>query len=167
MHELTVMAERVALRLIERAETVAIAESSAGGLVSAALLAAPGASRYFVGGSVIYTGTARQQLLGILPADMEGLQPATEPYASVLARSARLKLGTVWGVGETGAAGPAGNRYGDPPGHSCIAVFGPTESRQTITTGSADRWRNMHDFALAALSLLHHCLEMPGADYRS
>ena len=158
MHELTVMAERVALRLIQRDETVAVAESSSGGLVSAVLLATPGASRFFVGGGVIYTGKARHALLDITPAQMAGLQPATEPYAALLARSVRLKLGTTWGLGETGAAGPSGNRYGDPPGHSCVAAFGPTESRYTVQTGSDDRWRNMQDFALAALTRLHDAL---------
>ena len=158
MLELTTMAERVALRLIARGESVAVAESSSGGLISATLLAVPGASRCFTGGSVIYTGTARQGLLAITPQAMEGLQPASEPYASLLARTVREKLGTTWGVGETGAAGPAGNRYGDPAGHSCVAVYGPTERRSTVSTGSADRWRNMGDFALAALSLLHEAL---------
>ena len=158
MHELTVMAERVALRLVARGETIGIAESSSGGLVAATLLATPGASRFLVGGGVIYTGTARAALLDITPDMMAGLQPATEPYAALLARSIRTKLGTVWGVGETGAAGPTGNRYGDPAGHSCLAVFGQHEFRHTVATGSADRWLNMQAFALATLTLLHDTL---------
>ena len=161
MHELNAMAERVALRLIERGETVGIAESSAGGLVSATLLATPGASRCVMGGAVIYTGTARAALLGITPAALQGLQPATEPYAALLARSVRLQLATTWGIGETGAAGPAGNRYGDPPGHSCAAVFGPHEIRRTVATGVVDRWANMHAFALAALMVLDEALDLP------
>lgn len=160
MHELTTMAEHIALQVMARGETVAVAESSAGGLVAAALLATPGASRFFVGGTVIYTGAARAALLDITPDMMEGLQPATEPYAALLARSARQKLGTVWGLGESGAAGPAGNRYGDPPGHSCVAVFGRHEVRRTITTGSNDRWTNMQAFALAALTALSETLEL-------
>lgn len=160
MHELTVMAERIAARLIGRNETVAVAESSAGGLVSAALLATPGASRFFVAGSVIYTQTARQTLLAITPGDMAGLQPATEPYAALLAKTVRQRVGTTWGLGETGAAGPSGNRYGDLPGHSCIAVFGRHELRHTVATGSAERWANMQDFALASLALLHDALTM-------
>ena len=139
-------------------ETVGMAESSSGGLVAAALLATPGASRCVVGGAVVYTGTARAALLGITPAAMEGLQPATEPYAALLARSVRLQLGTTWGIGETGAAGPTGNRYGDPPGHCCVAVFGLHEIRRTVATGAADRRLNMHAFALAALTLLHDAL---------
>ena len=52
---LVALAERVGERLKARGETIAIAESSAGGLISAALLAIPGASAYFVGGAVVYT----------------------------------------------------------------------------------------------------------------
>ena len=160
MHELAVMAERVAFRLIERGETIAIAESSSGGLVSAALLALPGASRFFQGGGIIYTADARSALLGITPTAMAGLQPATEPYAALLARTVRANLGATWGLGETGAAGPTGNRYGDPPGHSCLAIFGPHEIRRTVATGSDDRPANMQAFALAALTLLHEGLLM-------
>ncbi len=113
-----------------------------------------------MGGAVIYTGTARAALLGITPEAMEGLQPATEPYAALLARSARQQLGTTWGIAETGAAGPTGNRYGDPPGHSCVAVFGLHELRHTVATGSGDRWSNMQAFALAALTLLGEALHL-------
>ena len=158
MRELTELAERIAVRLVDRNETVAVAESSSGGLVSAVLLATPGASRFFVAGSVIYTQTARRSLLGITPEDMAGLQPATEPYAALLAKAARQGAGTTWGLGETGAAGPSGNRYGDPPGHSCMAAFGLHEVRRTVTTGSADRWANMQDFARASLAVLHEAL---------
>ena len=59
MDRLLPLAEKIAARLIERKETVAVAEGSAGGLISAALLAVPGASAYFVGGAVVYTGAAR------------------------------------------------------------------------------------------------------------
>ena len=113
-----------------------------------------------MGGGVIYTGTARAALIGITPELMGGLQPATEPYAALLARSVRQTLGTTWGVGESGAAGPTGNRYGDPAGHSCVAVYGRHELRKTVATGSADRWPNMQAFALAALTLLGEALDL-------
>ena len=59
MSDLDEIAATVAARLIARKETVAVAESSAGGLVSAALLAVPGASAYFLGGAVVYTPPSR------------------------------------------------------------------------------------------------------------
>jgi PncC family amidohydrolase len=154
MQDLLRLAEPLAARLRSRQETVAVAESSAGGLVAAALLAQPGASAFFLGGIVVYTGAARAALLGITPADMDGLRPATEPYALLLAKRVRERLGTTWGVAETGAAGPTGNRYGDAAGHCCVAISGPVELARTLATGSADRSANMRAFTAAALALL-------------
>ena len=158
MTELELMATRVAKRLVERGETVAVSESAAAGLVSAALLSVPGASRYFVGGAVVYTGAAREALLGITAQQMAGLRSTTEPYALLLARTIRAKLGATWGLSETGAAGPAGNRYGDPPGTDCIAVSGPVEQATTLRTGVADRAANMQAFAIGALAALERAL---------
>ncbi len=152
--DLLALAERAGARLRARGETVAVAESSAGGLIAAALLAQAGASAYFVAGAVVYTVQARAALLGITPADMEGLRPSTEPYALLLARRIRANAGATWGLSETGAAGPTGNRYGDAAGHSCFALAGPAEMSRTLELGSADRIANMHAFAAAALHLL-------------
>ncbi len=154
MKALLPLAETIAQRLIARRETIAIAESSTGGLVSAALLAVPGASAYFLGGAVVYTKASRAALLGIGDAEMQGLRPATEAYALLLARRMRERHGAVWGLGETGATGPTGNRYGDPAGHTCIAVAGAMERAITLRTGSAERLANMDAFAKRALELL-------------
>jgi PncC family amidohydrolase len=154
MRALPPSAETAAQRLIARRETIAVAESSTGGLVAASLLAVPGASAYFLGGVVVYTKSARAALLGIGDADMRGLRPATEAYALLLARRMRERLGAVWAIGETGATGPTGNRYGDPAGHTCIAVVGPTERAITLRTGSGERLANMDAFAASALDLL-------------
>lgn len=154
MQSLLPIAEQVAARLKARNETISIAESSTGGLISAALLAVPGASGYFLGGAVVYTIAARGALAAISEDDMAGLRASTEPYARLLAERARTRLGAVWGLGETGATGPAGNRYGDPPGHCCIAVCGPVAHSTTVETASSDRQANMRAFAHAALSEL-------------
>jgi PncC family amidohydrolase len=159
MDALGSLAERIAARLVARKETIAVAEGSAGGLISAALLAVPGASAYFVGGAVVYTGAARQALAGIGMDDMKGLRPATEAYAALLANRLRERLGTTWGLAEAGAAGPAGNRYGDPAGHTCIAIAGPTPCTTMLRTGSDDRAANMHAFAARALELLARTVE--------
>jgi PncC family amidohydrolase len=151
-------AARVAALLVGRKQTVAVAESSAGGLVAARLLALPGASAYFLGGGVIYTATAREALLGITPAEMAGLRSASEPYAQLLAERLRQRLGADWALAETGAAGPSGNRYGDAAGHSCLAVSGPGAAVRTLETRSADREANMEAFATAALELLEETL---------
>jgi nicotinamide-nucleotide amidase len=158
MQSLLPIAEKIAARLIERHETIAVAESSTGGLIAAALLAIPGASAYFVGGAVVYTRTARAALLGIGNADMEGLRASTETYALMIARRARERHGASWGLGETGASGPMGNRYGDPAGHSCVAIAGPIERAITMETGSADRRANMDAFAKRALDLIYDAI---------
>lgn len=144
--------------LKERRQTVAVAESSTGGLISSALLAVPGASAYFLGGGVIYTAIARQKLLGVGAEEMEGIRSSSEPYALLLAHRVRDHLGADWGLSETGAAGPSGNRYGDSPGHSCIAVVGKSDQVITLETGRDGREENMWEFARAALQLLESAL---------
>lgn len=144
--------------LRRRGETLAVAESSAGGLINAALVAVPGASAYYVGGAIIYTGASREGLLGILPSQIKGMRSATEPMARLLARRVREQLGASWGLAETGAAGPAGNRYGDPAGHACLAIDGAVQRSLTVETGSADREANMNAFAMRALALLESSL---------
>jgi PncC family amidohydrolase len=156
--ELTSLAMPVAVLLKQRKETIAVAESSAGGLISAALLAVPGASAYFLGGGVIYTQPARRGLLGVSDDSVRGLRSSTEDYAQVKARAVRQLLGATWGLAETGASGPTGNRYGDAPGHACFAVAGPVERALTLETHVADRERNMWAFARAALLLLEAAL---------
>src|SRR5580658_8131151 len=139
MSALAPIAAVLAERLRARGETVGVAESSSGGLISAALLAVPGASAYFLGGAVVYTGKARMALMGLKREDVAGMRSASEPYALLLARTARENLGATWGLSETGAAGPTGNPYGDAAGHSCLAVSGPVEMAVTLETGDPDR----------------------------
>jgi PncC family amidohydrolase len=155
---LTSLATSVAALLTTRGETIAVAESSAGGLISAALLAVPGASAYFLGGGVIYTRAARQALLRVPDESVGGIRASTEAYALLKARAARELLNATWGVAETGATGPTGNRYGDAPGHVCLAVAGPVERTVTLETGAADREQNMWAFARAALELVETSL---------
>lgn len=158
MAELTRLTAPIAEKLIAASETVAVAETSAGGLVSASLLAVPGASAYYLGGGVLYTVSAREGLAGITEADMAGMRSSSEPFAQLLAARLRERLGATWGLAETGAAGPTGNRYGDAAGHSCLAVAGPVSRVRTLETASADREANMWAFAAAALALFDECL---------
>jgi len=155
MDSLTDLSRTLGARLLQAKQTIAVAESSAAGLISAALLAVPGASAFYRGGVICYTIYARQALLGIADAEMAGLRPSTEAYALLLAKRVRERLGTDWGVGETGATGPTGNRYGDAAGHACIAVVGPGIER-VLTLESRQRGRepNMWCFTRAALELL-------------
>jgi nicotinamide-nucleotide amidase len=163
MQDLIPRAERIAVALKSRRETIVVAESSTGGLISAALLALPGASAYFLGGAVVYTQTARRALLDLGDLGALGMRASTEPYARLLAQTARQRFAASWALAESGATGPTGNRYGDAAGHSCIAVSGATERAITLETGSADRVANMRAFSAAALDLLLQALEGKGA----
>jgi nicotinamide-nucleotide amidase len=154
VEQLEALAAELGERLKAQGQTVAVAESSSGGLISAALLSVPGASKYYLGGAVVYTGKARMVLMDLPREAVAGMRSASEPYALLLARTARERFGTTWGLSETGAAGPTGNGYGDAPGHSCIAVSGPVEAALTVETGEAGRMANMHAFAAAALEML-------------
>ena len=154
MKDLIGIAEQIAAKLTARKETIAVAESSTGGLISASLLAVPGASAYFLGGAVVYTRDARRVLMDITDDTMRGLRSASEPYAKLLAEQTRRRFATDWGLSETGATGPSGNRYGDAAGHSCMAVAGTATSVITLETGSNDRQANMQEFAKTALGLL-------------
>jgi len=154
MKDLVALAEQVATILTARKQTIAIAESSTGGLISAALLAVPGASAYFLGGAVVYTRQSRRLLLDIPDAALDGMRPSTERYALMMARTAQKNFSATWALAETGATGPTGNRYGDAAGHSCIAIAGLAEQSMTVETGDADRLRNMNAFTMSALNFL-------------
>jgi PncC family amidohydrolase len=158
MESLTVLGTAVGMLLKVRRETLAVAESSAGGLINAALVAVPGASAYYLGGAIVYTQAGRKALLGIGTEDMTNIRSASEPFAQLLARRVRSNLGATWGLSETGASGPTGNRYGDSAGHACIAVAGPVEAVITLETGSLDREENMWVFARRAVELLEACV---------
>jgi len=158
MNELDNLSRSIAAILKERKETIGVAESSAGGLISAALLSVGGASAYFLGGGVIYTQAARRGLLRVPDDAVKGIRSSSEPYALLKARTIRELLGATWGLAETGATGPTGNRYGDAAGHACIAVTGPVERTMTLETGDGDREKNMWAFAKRALELLETSL---------
>jgi len=159
LQDLLPQAERIAAKLKARNETISVSESSTAGLLSAALLAIPGASAYFMGGAVVYTRQSRAALLAVTDQELTGVTPSTEPYALLFARKIRGKLATTWSLGETGTAGPTGSRYGHAAGHSCIAVIGPNGERSmTVETGKADRLDNMRAFSIAALDLLEKSL---------
>ena len=159
MPDLSSLAAPVGALLKQTQQTVAVSESSCGGLISATLVAIPGASAYYVGGAVVYTRAGQKGLLQVPDQAMEGIRASSEPYALLNARTVRQSLGTTWALSETGASGPTGNRYGDSYGHACIAVAGPVERAITVETGDPDREANMWVFAKAALDLLEQCVK--------
>ena len=161
-NNLTEISADIATILVDKKQTLCVAESSSGGLISASLLTVPGASAFFLGGGVIYTRAARKAFLPSEGKSLSGLRSASEPYAAWLAETMCMRLKATWGLSETGAAGPSGNSYGDNPGHSCFAVFGPTKRVLTIESESSEREANMWAFAEAGLVLLRDTLRKSG-----
>ncbi len=158
MERLIEAATRIGETLRARGESISVGEGSCGGLVSAALVAVPGASNFYVAGAVLYTRPAFVETLGERRRALRGLRGSTEEFSLEVARMIREKFGSTWAVGESGASGPSGNRYGDPAGHAALAVAGPVEKTRILETGLDDRQQNMWRFAAAALELLEQAL---------
>ena len=152
------MAAGAATLLRERKETISVAESSAGGIISAGLLSVPGASAYYAGGTVIYTKASRKIFLELPMDELKGLKPLTGEMALVFARSIQRTMGSTWGIAELGVAGPGGTPYSDEVGISVIALAGPDEVNETVITGHDDREKNMFEFSSRAFQLIERTL---------
>ena len=152
------LATEIAAKLTERGETVAVAESTAGGLVSAALLSVAGASKYFRGGGVVYTLVSRTALAGVPAEQYANYQGTTPEMLASLAESMRQRLDTTWCIAESGTAGPGGGRFGSAAGNVKISVAGPVTRTEVIETGLADRVENMAEFATRSLRFLSQAI---------
>jgi PncC family amidohydrolase len=160
LDKLALIAAPAAALLVERRQTIAVADGATGGLIMAGLLTVPGATRFCLGGGTIYSFKARDLLLGLSRKDLSGMESVTEPYALLQAAAIRDRFGADWGIAESGSAGPAIHPRGAPIGRSCIAVAGPgVHAATTYESGSGDRIHNMGAFALEALRFLNSVLE--------
>ncbi len=163
LEALAPLGARAAARLLDRGQTIAVADGATGGLISAGLLTVPGATRFCVGGGVIYSFKGREILLGLTKAQVRGMESVTEPYALLQAQAIRDRFGADWGIAESGSAGPGTHPRGAPTGRTAVAVVGPgIELVRTFETGSTDRVANMGAFAMFALELLNEALASAG-----
>ena len=154
------LAGEIAARLTERGETVAVAEATAGGLISAALLSVAGASRYYAGGGVVYTLASRTALAGVPAEQYANYRGTTPEMLASLAESMRERLGaTTWCIAESGLAGPTGGRFGAPPGKVTVSVAGPVARTEVMETGLSDREANMVEFATRGLRSLSQAIQ--------
>ena len=157
--ELTELANRVGARLKERGETVAVAENSAGGLVSAALLAVPGASAYFVGGAVPLLPPCRRRRFWacrIARRPNRARRPSRTRW--MLANTIRERLSTTWGLAETGTRPVRPAIATAMPRATPAWPRGPSERATTLKTGSGNRAANMDALACAGLRLFLEAL---------
>lgn len=152
-------AAQIGRQLRDSQQTISVAESSTGGLISANLLSISGASAFFEGGSVVYTLASRRAFLELDKTKVKDLEPLTEAMVLEFAHAARQTLGTTWGIAELGAAGPSGSPYGHAAGTSVVGISGPLNRTVLIETGVDDRQNNMLAFTEAALQLLAKTLQ--------
>ncbi len=165
LEELAAIGAEAGALLKARRQTIAVVDGSTGGLISASLLAMPGASAFFLGGSVIYSMKGRRIALGHEPGSLRGFTSATEPYALAQARLIRERLGADWGMAETGASGGSAHPLGVASGTSAIGLVGPDgiEASVLVTNASDNRLQNMQVFTRAALVLLRDTLQVHSA----
>ena len=123
-------AERIGRLLVERGWRISVAESTAGGLISAALLKVPGASRYFERGVVAYTRAAKLDTLGMSPTLYTAQGSVHREAVQAMAEGVRRISGAQVGVGESGVAGPAAGGSGLPIGTVWAAVVTPERELQ-------------------------------------
>ncbi len=133
-------------------ETLSVAESSAGGLISACLLSIPGASSFFVGSSVLYSYRIREEIVGMGKEEHRIYGGSTPELILEVALRFRERIGTDWVIGEGGAAGPSKSPYGHNAGYTALAIAGPISRAKSIETGRSDRIENMAEFSTALLS---------------
>ena len=161
MNDIVKLSSEIANLLKKNKQTVSVIESSSGGLISSALLSQKGASSYYMGGQVIYTLQSIKAITGLRMRELKekNIRSSSEPFALLIAQKARGLYETDWAIGESGAAGPTGNGYGDPAGYTCFAVAGKQERTSHIYTNSEIRIENMEGFAKAALEQFFEILK--------
>ena len=157
------LAQEIASLLIARGQTVAVAEATTGGLVSAALLWVAGASGYYKGGAVVYTLDSRVALAGAAPELFANYRGTTAEMISAIAESMRQRLNATWCIAESGLAGPTTGRSGLPVGRTTIGVAGPVSRTAVFQTGHADREKNMVEFTTLSLRFLRDAIREAGA----
>ena len=124
--------------------TLAIAESCTGGLVAERITRVPGSSDYFLGGAVTYTNELKTLLVGVPAEQIAAHGAVSEPVARAMAEGARRALGSTWGIGITGVAGPGGGSEEKPVGTVHLALAGPdgeTLHRKMRFPGDRERIR--------------------------
>ena len=161
MNDIQSLSSEIADLLKKNKQTISVIESSSGGLISSALLSQEGASAYYMGGQVIYTLQSIRAITGLRIRELKekNIRSSSEPFALLIAQKACGLYETDWAIGESGAAGPSGNGYGDPAGYSCFAIAGREEKTSHIYTNSEIRMKNMEAFTKAALEQFFEILK--------
>ncbi|EEA25933.1 hypothetical protein TMatcc_005817 [Talaromyces marneffei ATCC 18224] len=153
--------EEISSLLKERKETVSVAETAAGGIISASLLSVPGASAYYKGGLTLYTLESRIVFADWTQEHIANYKGPTTAIVAGLAESTRSKLQSTYTISESGTAGPGGGKASRKPGVAFLAIATPGGSytREIDTGYGEDREKNMVGFAEEALKLLRDVIK--------
>ncbi len=146
--------ERVKQMLMERVETMAVAESCTGGSIAARFTALPGASAVFRCGFVVYAQDSKVQMLGVNPDTLMFYGAVSEPVVRAMAESARLKSESYYAIATTGIAGPTGGTPETPVGSVWIAVSTPAHTRARLLHLAGNRAEVIYQAGSAAIELL-------------
>jgi len=152
----------VAALLKERKETVSVAETAAGGIISASILSTPGASGIYKGGLTLYTLESRIAFAGWTQDNIKAYKGPTTDVVAGLATNVRSTLGSTYTLSESGTAGPTGgNTPNRTPGYVALAVATANGTyKKELSTGlGGDREGNMIAFAVEALTLLRDVIK--------
>jgi PncC family amidohydrolase len=149
------LALAVAGALLERSARVAVAETTAGGLISARLLSVAGASSWFERGAVAYSGSAKLQATGIDAETLKTHGAVSREAVSAMAEGLRANSGADFALAESGIAGPqTGRRSAKPAGSVVIAVATPGGTVVEEHNFPGSRVEVMEQISARALSVL-------------
>ncbi len=154
------VAQQLGILAVSEGLTICTAESCTGGLIAGTITDVPGSSGYFLGGVVVYSNTAKQQLLGVPAGYLSTFGAVSAPVALAMARGAIKLLGADIAIATTGIAGPSGGSPAKPVGLVYIAVIAPGRALCRRHLLGYDRWTNKASTARIALLT---AIELAGA----
>lgn len=165
MSDLDDLAGAIGRRLTGRGETLAVAETSTGGLIGATLACQPGVADWLAGSIVAYAQSLQIGWLSVAPGDLRQFGAVSPETSKRLAIGVRQRFASDWAIAETGIAGPrTGRRSAKPAGLAYVAAIGPGVERQgQVETGRDHRLGNKAAFARRALESLLEALDQAGA----
>jgi nicotinamide-nucleotide amidase len=152
------LSEVIGEMLLDRSETLAVAESCTGGMLAARIVDAPGSSAYFPGGVVSYSNQAKQDLLNVPGGLFNSHGAVSEEVAKAMAEGARNKFNSTYALSITGIAGPGGGSVEKPAGLAYVGLALPDSVAVRRFVFPGDRSAIRERSVMAALDMLRRRL---------
>lgn len=145
--------------LIERGETLAVAESCTGGAIASKFTAQAGASAYFLCGVVSYSNESKSNVLGVKMSDIAQYGAVSEQVAIAMAQGVKGVSGANFAISTTGIAGPSGGSKEKPVGTVWIGVATPGKCYAVKKNCGTDRSQIISRATAYAISMLYEELK--------